>query len=133
MSGWLLETVDGKFLLVDPNQTVELRGSDLAHEANNRVEVKGTAFRSAPPIAPASQVVQVDSIQRTDVGGCLEAIEKVQSAGVKLVKPGPTVSPTLPHAAKASHTGIYVGVGVAAAAAVGIGVALGGGKKSTSP
>jgi len=133
MSGCLLQTADGKFLLVDPNQTVELRGSDLAQETNNRVEVKGTAYRSAPPIPPASQVVQVDSIQRTDVGGCLEAINKVESAGVKLVKPGPTVSPTLPQVAKTSHTGIYVGVGVAAAAAVGIGVGLSGGKKSTSP
>jgi hypothetical protein len=133
MSGCLLQTADGKFLLVDPNQTVELRGSDLAQEANNRVEVNGTAYRSATPAPPASQAVQVDSMKRTDVGGCQEAIEKVESAGVKLVKPGPGVSPALPHIAKASHTGIYVGVGVAAAAAVGIGVGLSGGKHSTSP
>ena len=133
MSGCLLQTADGKFLLVDPNQTVELRGSDLAQEANNRVEVTGTAFLSAPPVPPASQVVQVSSMKRTEAGGCQEAIEKVESAGVRVVKPGPNASPSLPHVAKTSHTGIYVGVGVAAAAAVGIGVGLSGGKKNTSP
>ena len=34
------------------NQTVELRGSDLAGEINNRVDVSGSAFRSAVPAAP---------------------------------------------------------------------------------
>jgi hypothetical protein len=132
MSGCLLQTEDGKFLLVDPNQTVELRGDDLAKEVNNRVEVNGTAYRSAAPAPPASQVVQVDSMKRTEVGGCLEAISKVEDAGVKVVKPGQPVR-ALPHVADKSHTGIYVGVGVGVAAAVGIGVGLSGGKKSTSP
>jgi hypothetical protein len=127
-----VQTNDGKFLLVDPNQTVELRGSDLAKETNNRVEVGGTAYRSTTPTPPASQVVQVDTMKQTGVGGCLEAISKVESAGVKVLKPGST-NPALPRIAGKSHTGIYVGVGVAAAAAIGIGVGLSGGKKSTSP
>ena len=122
MTGCLVQSQDGKFFLVDPNQTVELRGDDLAKEASNRVQVDGTAFRSAAATPPASQVVQVVSLKRTEEGGCQEAIAKIKG------NPGPP--PKI--ATGASHTGIYVGVAVAAAAAVGIGVALGG-KKGNSP
>jgi hypothetical protein len=45
-------------------------------------------------------------MKRTDVGGRLEAIDKVESAGVKLVKPGSAAPSPLPHIAKKSHTGI---------------------------
>src|SRR5207249_4170651 len=54
MSGCLLQTSDGKFLLIEANQTVELRGSGLEGEINNQVEVTGTAFRSAVPAPPAA-------------------------------------------------------------------------------
>ncbi len=52
MSGCLVASVDGKFFLVDPNQTVELRGTGLSAEANNHVDITGTAFRSAVPRRP---------------------------------------------------------------------------------
>jgi hypothetical protein len=130
-SGCLLETKDGKFLLVDANQTVELRGSGLAVEINNRVEVTGTAFRSAVPTSPAVQVVQADSVKRVEEGGCVEAIRKMESAGVKVLKPGQSATGT-PKAKPTSHTAIYAGVGVAAAGGIGAAVALSG-KGKTSP
>lgn len=134
MSGCLVGTRDGKFLLVDSNQTVELRGSGLAAEINNRVEVTGTAFRSAVPTPPAAQVIQVDGIKRAEAGGCQEAIAKLESEGVKVLKAGQASAGKAPAAAKSggSHAGIYAGVAVAVAGGVGAAVALGG-KKSTSP
>jgi hypothetical protein len=132
MTGCLVQSQDGKFFLVDPNQTVELRGDDLAKEANNRVEVSGTAFRSAAATPPASQVVQVGALKRTEEGGCADAIAAVKNAGVKVVETGNVATPPKV-ATGTSHTGIYVGVAVAGAAAAGIGIALGSGKKSTSP
>jgi hypothetical protein len=134
MSGCLVESADGKFFLVDPTQTVELRGSGLEKEANNQVEISGTAFRSAVPAPPAAQVVQVadDGLKQTAVGGCDDAIAKLESSGVKAAKPGqPVKTAAIDH--PKSHVGIYAGVGVAVAAGVGAAVALGGGKKSTSP
>ena len=109
---------------------------NLAKEANNRVEVNGTAYRSAPPTPPASQVVQVDSLE-TDwtLGGCLEAITKLKDAGVesdRTGEPGDTAQNYRRN--DKSHTGIYVGVGAAGCrSCFGIGVALGSGKKSNSP
>jgi len=134
MSGCLLQTREGKFLLVDANQTVELRGTGLAAEMNNQVEVSGSAFRSAVPAPPAAQVVQADSVKRVEGGDCSEAIAKVESAGVKVLRPGQsTASVPKPKSGSSSHTGVYVGVAVAAAGGIGAAVALGGGKKSTSP
>jgi hypothetical protein len=132
MSGCLLESADGKFFLMDPNQTVELRGSGLSAEANNHVDIIGTAFRSAVPAPPASQVVQVDTgeLKQTAVGGCEESISKLESSGVKVAKPGQPVKTAAVEHPK-SHIGIYAGVGVAVAAGIGAAVALGG-KKSTS-
>ncbi len=134
MSGCLVASVDGKFFLVDPNQTVELRGTGLSAEANNHVDITGTAFRSAVPAPPASQVVQVDSngLKQTAVGGCEESISKLESSGVKVAKPGQPVKAAVSTQPK-SHVAIYAGVGIAVAAGVGAAVALGGGKKSTSP
>jgi hypothetical protein len=135
MSGCLLETRDGKFLLVDPNQTVELRGSGMEGEINNHVEVTGTAFRSAVPAAPAAQVVQLEGIKRTEAGGCEEAIAKVEAEGVKVMRPGQSTAgkPAGTPKSGGSHAGIYAGVAVAVAGGIGAAVALGGGKKSTSP
>ena len=132
MSGCLLETTEGKFLLVDANQTVELRGSGLVADVNNRVEVTGTAFRSAVPAPPAVQVVQADNVKRVEEGGCEEAIGKVEAAGVRAVRPGQTTvaKPTKPSGG--SRAGIYAGVAVAVAGGIGAAVALGG-KKKTSP
>jgi hypothetical protein len=133
MSGCLLQTRDGKFLLVDANQTVELRGTGLAAEANNQVEITGTAFRSAAPAPPAAQVVQAESVKRTEAGGCAEAVAKVEAAGAKVLRPGQSTVANAPKAKSGSHAGIYAGVAVAAAGGIGAAVALGGGKKSTSP
>jgi hypothetical protein len=132
MSGCLLVTTDGKFLLVDDNQTVELRGTGLNAEINNRVEVTGTAFRSAVPASPAAQVVQAESVKRVEEGGCLEAIATVESAGAKVVRPGQSTAGSLPKVKSGSHAGIYAGVGVAVAGGIGAAVALSG-KKKTSP
>jgi hypothetical protein len=134
MTGCLISSADGKFFLVDPNQTVELRGSGLAPEANNQVEVSGTSFRSAVPAPPASQVIQVESdgLKHVASGGCDESISKLERAGVKVAKPGQAVNNSSPAKPK-SHVGIYAGVGVAVAGGVGAAVALSGGKKSTSP
>jgi hypothetical protein len=132
MSGCLLETREGKFLLVDANQTVELRGTGLAADINNRVEVTGTAFRSAVPTPPAVQVVQAEGVKRVEEGGCDEAIGKVESAGVKVVRPGQSTVAKPPKSGGGSHAGIYAGVAVAAAGGIGAAVALGG-KKKTSP
>jgi hypothetical protein len=132
MSGCLLETQDGKFLLVDANQTVELRGSGLAADINNRVEVTGAAFRSAVPAPPAVQVVQAENVKRMEEGGCDEAIAKVESAGVKVLRPGQSTVAKPPKASGGSHAAIYAGVGVAVAGGIGAAVALSG-KKKTSP
>ena len=133
MSGCLLQTSDGKFLLIEANQTVELRGSGLEGEINNQVEVTGTAFRSAVPAPPAAQVVQTDTVKRVAEGGCLEAIAKAESAGVKVVKPGAATGGAGPAKVKSkSHAGIYAGVAVAVGGGIGAAVALGG-KKKTSP
>ncbi len=132
MAGCLLETQDGKFLLVDANQTVELRGSGLAADINNRVEVTGTAFRSAVPAPPAVQVVQAENVKRVEEGGCDEAIGKVESAGVKVLRPGQSTVAKPPKASGGSHAAIYAGVGVAVAGGIGAAVALSG-KKKTSP
>ena len=132
MSGCLLETRDGKFFLMDPNQTVELRGSDLNKEINNRVAVGGTAFRSAIPTPPATQVIQVESMKQTDVGGCLESVKKLESAGHK-VEAGAGGPGGVPPKTGTSHAGIYAGVGAAAVGGIVAAVVAGGGKKSTSP
>ena len=134
MSGCLVETRDGKFLLVDPNQTVELRGDGLASEINNQVEVSGTAFRSATPTPPAAQVVQVENLKRVSEGGCDESIAKLEQAGVKVLKAGQSAVAKVAEKGKSgSHAGIYAGVAVAVAGGIGAAVALGGKKKSTSP
>jgi hypothetical protein len=133
MSGCLVGTKDGKFLLVDANQTVELRGTGLAAEINNHVDVTGTAFRSAVPTPPAVQVVQADGVKRVEEGGCIDAINKMESAGVKVLRPGQSTAGNVPKATKStSHAGIYAGVGVAVAGGIGAAVALSG-KKKTSP
>jgi hypothetical protein len=134
ISGCLLQMKTGQFLLVDPNQTVELRGTGLEQEINNRVEVAGTAFRSAVATPPATQVIQVDRIKQVAVDSCLEAIETIERTGVKVVRPGQTPKPANPAVVKSpSHAGIYAGVAVAVGGGVGAAVALSGGKKSTSP
>ncbi|MBI1788132.1 MAG: hypothetical protein HYR60_11355, partial [Acidobacteria bacterium] len=134
MSGCLLKTTSGKYLLVDANQTVELRGSGLDKEVNNRVEVAGTAYRSAVPAPPASQVVQVDSLKQVGVGGCLESISEVEKKGVKVVRgEGPTTTGTTPpKSTTGSHSGVYAGVAVAAGGGIAAAVLLGR-KKTTSP
>ena len=133
VSGCLLRMKTGQFLLVDPNQTVELRGSGLEQEINNRVEVAGTAFRSAVPTPPATQVIQVDRLKQVAVDTCLEAIDTIERTGVKVVRPGETVKAAGPAVKAPSHAGIYAGVAVAVGGGVGAAVALSGGKKSTSP
>jgi hypothetical protein len=133
VSGCLLQMKTGQFLLVDPNQTVELRGTGLEQEINNRVEVAGTAFRSAVPTPPATQVIQVDRIKQVAVDTCLEVIDTIERTGVKVVRPGETVKAAGPAVKAPSHAGIYAGVAVAIGGGVGAAVALSGGKKSTSP
>ncbi len=133
VSGCLLQTKTGQFLLVDPNQTVELRGSGLEKEINNRVEVAGTSFRSAVATPPATQLIQVDRIKQVAVDTCQEAIETIERSGVKVVRPGQTVKPAGPDVKPPSHAGIYAGVAVAVGGGIGAAVALSGGKKSTSP
>jgi len=105
--------------------------SAIRTHLGNRVEVTGSAFRSAVPAPPASQVVQVEGMKRVALGGCDEAIAKVESTGVKVLRPGQSASG--PAKVKSgSHTGIYAGVAVAAAGGIGAAVALSQ-KKSTSP
>jgi hypothetical protein len=61
-----------KYILVDrvANVTVELRGQGLAEQVGNQVKIAGTSFRSAAPVAGASQVLQVNSIELVTRGGC---------------------------------------------------------------
>lgn len=73
-TGCLLQSKeDGtKFILVDQvaNITVELRGAGLAENVGNQVKISGTAFRSATPVAGASQVIQVTALEVVARGGC---------------------------------------------------------------
>src|SRR5262245_27749543 len=64
LSGCLSKTRGGAYLLKDDKSgvTVELRGSDLDQSVGKRVEVTGTAFRSTEPVAGASSVIRVDTI-----------------------------------------------------------------------
>jgi len=61
-----------KFVLVDQiaNVTVEVRGVGLAEQVGNQVKISGTAFRSATPVAGASQVIQVTAVELVTRGGC---------------------------------------------------------------
>ena len=76
------------------------------------------------------QVVQADGVKRVEEGGCVDAINKMESAGVKVLKPGQSTAGNVPKAAKStSHAGIYAGVGVAVAGGIGAAVALSGRRK----
>jgi hypothetical protein len=112
-SGCLLVSKEdrAKFILVDTvaNVTVEVRGADLADQVGNQVTVTGTAFRSAVPVAGASQVIQVQSLKVVAQGGCAT----VSPTGSP--KPGPV----------AKSGGISNGAKIAIAV-VGVGGAAGG-------
>ena len=130
MAGCLLKK-EKKFILVDQtsNQVVELRGDNLEANWGNRIEIAGTAFRAATPVAGATQVIQVTTVKAVGTGGCLAVAGTIPGAEL------PSQKARGPAGAEASkHTGaIIAGVVVGAGAAVGAAVALSGGKKSSSP
>ena len=95
-----------KFILVDQvaNITVEVRGTGLAEQVGNQVKITGTAFRSATPVAGASQVIQATAVQLVSRGGC-----------------------TVVAAAPATTTAAKTGGGLSNGAKVAIAVAAAGG------
>ena len=111
-----------KYTLVDPvaNVTVELRGEGLAEQVGNQVKVSGTTFRSATPVAGASQVIQVTSLQVVAQGGCGAA-----QAASPSTQPGPAQPAGKSGPATGASTGISNGAKIAIAA-VGVGAAAGG-------
>ncbi|MGH9660029.1 MAG: hypothetical protein ACRD96_15885, partial [Bryobacteraceae bacterium] len=110
MTGCLVQTRDGRFLIVEANQTIELRGSGLAAEVNNRVEIRGNAFRSAAAAPPASQVVQVDSLKQVAAGGCQDVAARLESAGVRMARAGQAPATPRPEVAVGGggHTGAII-------------------------
>ena len=97
-----------KFVLVDQlaNITVEVRGTGLAEQVGNQVKISGTAFRSATPVAGASQVIQATTVELVTRGGC-------------------TVVPAAPSTAAAKTGGMSNGAKIAIAV-VAVGGAAGG-------
>ena len=106
-----------KFVLVDQiaNVTVEVRGVGLAEQVGNKVKISGTAFRSATPVAGASQVIQATIVELITRGGC--------------VVPRPPPAPDTPKPVKSG--GISNGAKVAIAV-VAVGGAAGGIVAATS-
>ncbi len=123
IAGCLL-TKDKHYIVVAAtgNQTVEVQGENVAAEAGNRVEVTGKALPGIKPVAGASLVIQVKTLQETGRGGCVAAATAVNAS-------------TKPAEATKSHTGaIIAGVAVAAAGGgVAAAVCCKGSKPSTSP
>lgn len=112
----------GRYVLVDQtsNQVLEVRGVDLTPHVCNRVKIAGTAVRGATPVAGASQVILIRTVERTATAGCLAAATQVQADPCRVqaqTAPGPA-----PHGE--SHAAVYVGVAVAAAGGIGVAVAL---------
>lgn len=130
MEGCLLRK-EGKYILVDQtaNQVVELRGLDVSQHVCNRVKVTGNAFRAATPVAGASQVIQVHTINQTEAAGCLAVATQVSAEPCRVVSPvpgGPRAGGEKP-----KHTGaIVAGVVVAAGGGIGAAIALSRGKSS---
>ena len=74
LAGCLGQTKDGQFILKDDKSgsIVELRGGpELKASVGKRVEVTGTAFRSAVPIAGASSVIRVDALKAVPGDACV--------------------------------------------------------------
>jgi hypothetical protein len=123
----------GKYILVDQTTgvVVELRGDEalLSRQVGNRVQVAGKAVAGAPPVAGASQAVQVDKLGEIGPGGCVAAATAVGADPVTRTPP-PAAAP----AAKNSHTGaIVAGVAVAAGGGIAAAVLAGGKSQSKSP
>ncbi len=112
-----------KYILVDrvANVTVELRGQGLAEQVGNQVKITGTSFRSAAPVASASQVVQVNTIELVTRGGCGAApAAPAAPAATGTAAPAPASVPTA-----TTGGGISNGAKIAIVAAVGGGAAAG--------
>jgi hypothetical protein len=112
----------GRYILVDQtsNQVVEVRGVDLTPHVCNRVKIAGTAVRGATPLAGASQVILIRTVERTATAGCLAAATQVQADPCRVQ----AQAPPLPAPKGESHAAVYVGVGIAAAGGIGVAVAL---------
>jgi hypothetical protein len=74
----------GAYLLTDQasNVTVELRGDGLEENVGKQIEVTGTAFRSAQPVAGATSVIHVDALKVSgEACSATTAASKTASAG----------------------------------------------------
>ena len=73
LAGCLMKKGTAYLLTDDASQvTVELRGDGLEENVGKKVEITGTAFRSAEPVAGASSVIHVDALT-VGVGTCAAA------------------------------------------------------------
>ena len=110
-----------KFVLVDQlaNVTVEVRGTGLAEQVGNQVKISGAAFRSATPVAGASQVIQVTTVEVVTRGGCTTVPVVPATAGAAGTKTAGGIS----NGAKIAIAVVAVG-----GAAGGIVAATGGSK-----
>ncbi|MEZ5402878.1 MAG: hypothetical protein R2729_24590 [Bryobacteraceae bacterium] len=132
LSGCLLKK-DGRYILTDTtaNVTVELRGANLEPNVGKPVKIDGTVFRTATPVAGASQVLRVSNIAVTEGGPCEQPASAAQPQTVS--SPKPVSAPKPPAAAGGSKVSgamiavIVAGAGGGAAAAA---LALGGDNKS---
>lgn len=112
MSG-CLERRDGQFILRDPLTGVveEARGSQLANEVGNTIEVTATVIPGVQPMAGAMEVIQITRLRRIS-RGC-EPVAPPPAA-----PPPPSVpKPGLSGARKAVIAGVIVG-GAGAGAAI---------------
>jgi hypothetical protein len=105
-------------VLVDQiaNVTVEVRGVGLAEQVGNQVKISGTAFRSATPVAGASQVIQVTAVELITRGGCT------------ILPPTTATSPAAKSGGISNGAKIAIAVVAVGGAAGGIVAATGGSK-----
>jgi hypothetical protein len=132
LTGCLMKR-DGRYVLTDTatNVTVELRGGELEPQVGKRIRVEGTVFRTATPIAGASQVIRVTSVAAAEGEPCEQpAVAQPKpaapsTAGVSTPRP-----PVAAGGSKVSGALIGVIVAGAGAGAAGAILALGGDDKS---
>lgn len=146
-TGCLLYKTDGFILQVDDStEVLQLTGTNLQTNLGNHVQITGMPTGARATISPASQVVNVRTLNLESTGGCLTAAAALtaQTSMPAAGAPGPPGAAPTPagdpakSAPVAKSGGMSTGakvaiVGVIGGGGAGAALALGGKKKSTSP
>lgn len=123
LAGCLVKNGTAYLLTDDASQvTVELRGDGLEENVGKKVEITGTAFRSAEPVAGASSVIHVDTLT-PGTGSCV-----VPPGGV--APASPSTGPVAKSGGLSNGAKVAIAVAVAGGAAGGIIAATSKGSKS---